>query len=101
MLHSTINSIFMAGAKPVPSIEMSRVERCISDLAISRDVAMQVRSLLSHGVKTLTLRGGHACPLVRPCICCIRHLGMPQCICKKMFERTRPSWPDHVVLSIT
>lgn len=44
VLGEVLGNIFMAGAKPVPDIEMDKVDRVMQDLAIDSEVAVEVLS---------------------------------------------------------
>jgi hypothetical protein len=48
VLETVLTEIFLAGAKPVPEMELERVERVVTDLAIDSEVAMEVLSQVSY-----------------------------------------------------
>ena len=47
MLESVLSEVLLAGAKPIPEMELARVERVVADLAIDSEVAMEVLSEVS------------------------------------------------------
>ncbi len=49
VLESVIGEIFLAGAKPIPEMELQRVDRAMADLGIESEVAMEVLSEVSGG----------------------------------------------------
>ena len=44
VLESVLGEVLLAGAKPIPEMELARVDKVIADLAIESDVAMEVLS---------------------------------------------------------